>query len=266
MANSILITDAGLAEVVNAEQSGTAPVVIASVGYGTGQYTPDGSQTALKAEFKRLTTIAGGAVGANVIHLTAQDDSFDDYTVYEVGIYTESGTLFAVCSQTTPILEKASKSQSLIAIDIAVSDFSAASVTFGDTNFTNPPATTERQGIVELATDAETVAGTDASRVVTPKTLHALKATVDRAGLVELATEAEVEAGVDKERAVTPGSLAKVLGAHEKAAATADKLGHVKIGKNVDVAADGTISVNLSKDVGAARDRAPEKPDYGLSK
>ena len=47
--------------------------------------------------------------------------------------------------------------------------------------------------------------------------------------------------------------------------ATADKLGHVKIGKNVDVEADGTISVNLSKDVGGQRDRAPEKPNYGLS-
>ena len=42
MANTILITDAGLAEVVNAEQSGTAPVVITEVGYGTGQYTPTG--------------------------------------------------------------------------------------------------------------------------------------------------------------------------------------------------------------------------------
>ena len=52
---------------------------------------------------------------------------------------------------------------------------------------------------------------------------------------------------------------------HELTAATADKLGHIKIGKNVDVAADGTISVNLSKDVGDQRDRTPEKPDYGLS-
>ena len=69
MANTILITDAGLAEVVEAEQGGFAPVVITEVGYGTGQYTPTGDMTALKEEFKRLTTIAGGAVGDNVIHL-----------------------------------------------------------------------------------------------------------------------------------------------------------------------------------------------------
>lgn len=52
---------------------------------------------------------------------------------------------------------------------------------------------------------------------------------------------------------------------HELTPATAEKLGHIKIGKNVDVESDGTISVNLSKDVGDQRDRAPEKPDYGLN-
>lgn len=52
---------------------------------------------------------------------------------------------------------------------------------------------------------------------------------------------------------------------HELTPATAEKLGHIKVGKNVDVEPDGTISVNLSKDVGVPRDRAPEKPDYGLS-
>ena len=47
MANTILITDAGLAEVVEAEQGGFAPIVITEVGYGTWQYTPTGDMTAL---------------------------------------------------------------------------------------------------------------------------------------------------------------------------------------------------------------------------
>ena len=64
---------------------------------------------------------------------------------------------------------------------------------------------------------------------------------------------------VDQTGAVATGIV------HELTAATADKLGHIKIGKNVDVEVDGTISVNLSKDIGDRRDRAPEKPDYGLS-
>jgi hypothetical protein len=37
-------------------------------------------------------------------------------------------------------------------------------ITFGDTNFLNPPATTTRQGVVELATNAEAAAGTDTQR------------------------------------------------------------------------------------------------------
>jgi hypothetical protein len=39
-----------------------------------------------------------------------------------------------------------------------------ANITFGDTNFLNPPATTTRKGVVELATNTEAAAGTDAQR------------------------------------------------------------------------------------------------------
>lgn len=203
----IVITDAGLAEVVNAEQNGLGPVIISEVGYGTGKYTPTGDMTALKEEFKRLNTISGGAVGDNVVHLTARDTSADTYTVYEVGLYTESGKLFAVYSTTEPIIQKAPKAQSLLSIDIVVENFSPDSIAFGDTNFFNPPATTTTLGIVELATDSEVAEGTDATRVVTAKTLTARTATTSRTGLVELATAAEVLAGKDTSRAITPSTL-----------------------------------------------------------
>ena len=205
--SSILITDAGLAEVVNAEQSGTAPVVITEVGYGTGQYTPTGDMMALREEFKRLTTIAGGAVGNNIIHLSARDDTTEAYTVYEVGLYTASGTLFAVCSQTVPIIQKASQSQALLAIDLAVTDFSADSIAFGDTNFLNPPATTTTLGVVELATNEETISGMDGTRAVTPKSLSARTSTESRTGLIRIAVPAEVLAGKDNTKAVTPYGL-----------------------------------------------------------
>lgn len=54
MSEKILITDAGLAEIVNAENSGTAPVVLSHIAFGTGQYTATADLTALKAEFKRF--------------------------------------------------------------------------------------------------------------------------------------------------------------------------------------------------------------------
>lgn len=205
--DTIVITDAGLAEIIAAEHDGTAPVLIKEIGYGTGQYTPTADMTSLREEFKRLNTLSGGAVGDNVIHLTSRDSSSDSYTVYEVGLYTDKGTLFAVYSQTIPILQKAAQSQALLAIDIIASAFDADSIVFGDTNFHNPPATTSTLGVVELATDQETINGSDATRAVTPASLSARTATSGRTGLIRLATNAEVAAGKDTGKAVTPGTL-----------------------------------------------------------
>lgn len=212
---NILITDAGLAEVINAEQNGTAPVVLTEVGLGTGQYTPSADQTALRSEFKRLSTIAGGSIGDNAIHLTASDESDDAYTVYEFGIYTASGTLFAVFSQPVAILQKAAAAHALLAMDIVVTNIDPDSVAVGNTNFQLNSATTTKQGIVELATAAEVVAGTDGFRAVTPSALTARTATTGRTGLVELATTAETQAGKDTERAVTPAGLKTELDVRE---------------------------------------------------
>ncbi len=203
----MIITAAGLDEVVAASQAGTDTVLITEVGYGTGQYIATEEQTKLKSEFKRLTTVAGGAVANNIIHCTIQDSSQDAYAVYEVGLYTDKGTLFAVYSQNTPILNKAAVSISMLSIDIAVTDFSADQVIFGDANLLNPPATTSQQGVVELATSAETITGTDDSRAITPAALSARTTTTGRTGLIRLATNSEVVAGKDTSKAITPSSL-----------------------------------------------------------
>ena len=208
MANiSIVITDAGLAEIVNADQTGTAPIVLTEVGLGTGQYTASPSQTALTGEFKRLDAVAGGAIGDNALHLSVQDDGNDTYTVYELGVYTASGTLFAVYSQPVPIIQKAAAAHMLLALDMVLTNVDPDSVTVGDTNFQLNSATTTRQGIIELANADEVIAGTDATRAVTPATLKALTATTGRTGLVELATSAEAIAGTDGTRVLTPSTL-----------------------------------------------------------
>lgn len=205
---SMIITDAGLAEVVNAQHSGTSPVVLTHIAFGSGQYTPDPTRTDLQNEFKRFDAISGGAVGDNVIHLTVGDSSTDNYTVYEVGVFTASGTLFAVYSQKTPVIQKAAGSQILLAIDLVLTNVDPESVTVGDTSFVLPPATTTLQGIVELATNEETIAGGDASRAVTPAGLNARTATTGRSGIVELATNTEAATGTDGDRAITPFALA----------------------------------------------------------
>lgn len=207
---SIIVTDAGIEEVINAERTGTAPVLLTQVGLGTGQYTPTHDQTALHDEFKRLpaNALSGGNVGDNVIYINARDTSSDAYTLFEFGVYTQSGTLFAVCSQNVPILQKAAGAQAYLDIEFLLTNVDPASVALGDTNFFNPPATTETAGVVELATAAETAAGAAADKAVTPAGLLERTATTERVGLVQLATPEEANSGVNSAKAVTPATLA----------------------------------------------------------
>ena len=74
---------------------------------------------------------------------------------------------------------------------------------------TTPPgnASTTDQGIVRLATNAETQAGANATIAVTPAGLTSRTATAARTGIVELATDAEATTGTDADRAVTPAAL-----------------------------------------------------------
>ena len=167
---NVIITDAGIAEVINAEHTGTAPVVLTQVGLGRGVYTPTPDQTALHDEIKRLSAISGGVVGDNIMHIQALDGTAGaSYAVYEIGVYTASGTLFAVYSQALPIIHKVADSEIMLAIDFVLAGFEPTSVTVGDTNYSLAPATTSNQGVVELATDEEAVAGTDTERALTPK-------------------------------------------------------------------------------------------------
>ena len=301
-AANILITEAGLNEIINAEQNGTAPVVLTHVGFGTGQYDPTGDMTALVAEFKRLESIAGGDIGDNRLHITASDASSDAYTVYEVGIFTNSGTLFAVCSRTVPILQKASVSEAFLAIDIELTNINPDSITIGNTDFQLNGATETKRGIVELANEVEVQEGRDGSRVVTPKGLKTLTATADRRGLVELATVEEVAAGTDTERAVTPATLDKRVAKEGKtglielatekeviagtdatkavtsktlAAVTANesRRGLIEIATSAEVllGTDNTRAITAAglkakfSAYGDRRDRASDKPNYGLA-
>lgn len=166
---SLIITDAGIAEVINAQHDGTAPVVLTQVGFGRGIYTPVPSQTELHDEIKRVSTISGGVVGDNIMHIQALDgDASAAYAVYEIGVYTASGTLFAVYSQPLPIIHKVADSEIMIAIDIILTGVEPTAVTVGNTNYTLAPATTSNLGVVELATNEEAVTGTDTERALTP--------------------------------------------------------------------------------------------------
>ena len=169
MALTILITNAGRAALLNADKSGTRAVRIAAVGVSPTAITPAAIATTLPGEIKRITTLSGDQVAADMIHLVVRDEGDAVYSVRSFALYLDDGTLFAIYGQADVIVEKSAQALLLLAVDVVLKDIAASSITFGNTNFLLPPATTERQGLVELATDAEAAAMLDAVRALTPR-------------------------------------------------------------------------------------------------
>jgi hypothetical protein len=166
----IKITAAGYAALRNAQGNGTNAVVVATAGLTSTAFA---SGDAVPSEVKRVATIAGGATAADTIHVTISDTSGDAYSIRGFGLYLTDGTMLGSYGQADVIVEKSAQAAMLLAVDIQFADIDATQITFGDTNFSNPQATTERLGVVELATDDETTTGTDSTRVITPKSLLA---------------------------------------------------------------------------------------------
>ena len=111
-----------------------------------------------------------------------------------------------------------------------------AAVTQAQLAAATPDATTAARGLVELATDAEVLTGTDPERAVTPRGLAGRTATEARAGIVRLASKSEVRettepAGTDFSRAVSVGRLRKDL------TATAARRGLVELATNTEAEA-----------------------------
>ena len=148
----IVLTTAGIQAVINAQETGTNAVTISEIGVGTGKYTANKEQTQLQAQVKRMPILEGGQAGDNAIHVACKDDGPGSYEVCEFGLFLSDGTLFAVYSQSTPIIAKQESSNLLLAIDMKLEGVSAGNVTFGDVSFSFTAATRENAGIVELAT------------------------------------------------------------------------------------------------------------------
>ncbi|WP_439668378.1 Bacteriophage large tail fiber protein [Cupriavidus necator] len=203
------LTSAGRAALVNPENTGTVSRQVVSVGIATAPFAHNDGLTVLPNErAPRLTTVAGDTVADDTIHVTMTDNSADQYTMYGFGLYLDNGVLLGTYGQDTPIVEKSPAAMMLLATDILLTTVDTAALTFGDTSFLNPPATTTVRGVVELADNTETQTGTDATRAVTPAGLASRTATDTRTGLVELATNTETQTGTDASRAVTPAGLA----------------------------------------------------------
>ncbi len=167
---TLTITDAGRNAMVNAANTGTLPLALDKVVLGRACYVPTATQLALHDPIKPLATFGGSLVADDTIHITITDDSFDTYSLGEIGLYSGE-VLFAVYSQALPILEKGPEQMVLLSADIQFLSLPANSVTVGSTEFAYPQGNELRPGVLEIATPDEATTGKDHTRAITPLTL-----------------------------------------------------------------------------------------------
>ncbi|MCC2976241.1 hypothetical protein LK533_06080 [Sphingomonas sp. PL-96] len=263
----LVITQAGQARFTAAQLGDAIDLKVARVGLTAQPFVAAPTLTRLPGQFRSVDTVSGEAVGDNVVHMIVRDAEPEAYTVRGFGLFLADGTLLAAYCHDTPLFEKSTVSEMHLALDIAFPTDQVAALSFGDTNFLNPPATTETKGVAELATQAEVDAGTDAVRIVTPRTLaqrlSALTTSIfgrrvataglatgggdlsaDRTITVPAATAAEADAGALTTKALTPASIANVLASIALRVTLARRIdtgGLVQGGGSL--AADRTISV-----------------------
>lgn len=174
---NITITDAGRAAIVNADNSGTAPVTVTQIGISETAHVPAPANVALPGELKRIAAVSGLVVSDDTIHLSISDASVDNYSLRSFALYLADGTLFAIYGQADPILVKVTASIAALSVDVTFVDIDAADITFGDASFVNPPASETVAGVARIATQARVDAAADgaddAQTIVTPKTLRA---------------------------------------------------------------------------------------------
>jgi len=182
----LIITTAGLARFTAAQIDDDIDLGITSVGLTDQTFVAAPTLTALPGQFRSVETVSGEAVGDNIVHMIVRDPAPLSYAVRGFGLFLQDGTLFAVYGQAEPLFEKAAAATMLLAVDMAFPTGDVSSITFGDTNFLNPPATTTRAGVVELATPAEAVAGEDEQRAVTPAALREALAAVIGIGFISM--------------------------------------------------------------------------------
>lgn len=185
-----ILTEVGEAKIANAHALGeTLLITHMAVGDGNGApTTPDTSQTALVNERRRAQLNTLNVDPQNPSAIIAEQvipESVGGWWIRELGLFDEDGDLVAVanCPDTyKPVLAEGSGRTQVIRMVLVVS--SAASVELkidpsvvlatrgyvdAHAESRNHPAATESaQGMVELATAAETAEGTSTAHAVHP--------------------------------------------------------------------------------------------------
>ena len=180
----LILTDAGMERFTAAQLGNPLDLTVAAIGLTAQDFYAAPTLTALPGEFRRITAVSGEIVGDNTAHIVMRDDAEVGYTVCGFGLFLADGTLLAAYGQPTPIFQKSPATTLLMPLDLAFPTVAINNLTFGNANFLNPPATTTKKGVVELATITEARAGVDPTRVPTVAGVQAMLELRLPAGLI----------------------------------------------------------------------------------
>ncbi|WP_081058744.1 phage tail protein [Burkholderia cepacia] len=207
--NFIQVTDAGRAALVAQGNTGTNEHRVTEIGLCTGAFVFKPDMLAMPNERKRVNTFGGKNVAKDTIHVTIQDTTDDQYSLFGYGLYLENGVLAAVYVQSTPIMEKSPAAYLMLSADMQFVSIDAAKLVFGESSFLNPPASETVQGVIEIATQEEVNEGRDAVRALTPKTAAARYAPLVRPQLTGQVTVTSTSTDQDAQLVVaaTSGAL-----------------------------------------------------------
>lgn len=132
------ITEAGKQAALNANaDSAQLKINLTQVAVGTAQHLATGNETALTSEVKRGSIVSGDIeVVSNTLRFTTSMSGDTKTDVYEVGLFTDDGVLFALAgSNTTPLFSLHPDITFVIALGLSLDDIDASNITVTtDTN------------------------------------------------------------------------------------------------------------------------------------
>lgn len=131
---SPIITAAGWQAITRASDA-DIKIAIKEIALGSQGGAVTGDETALNHEQARVAIAETNTLTAQQVQLTALVTGLQEYWIYEIGIYLEDGTLFALWSdELTPLAYKAKNVDMVLTFDLMLSALPSEQITFVTSN------------------------------------------------------------------------------------------------------------------------------------
>ena len=177
-------TDAGITAFATAVANNTA-VTVETAELGSGQYTPDGTETAITTPFTpaREFDPVRGSVSGEALKFDFQDTTADAYDVGEVGLFDAAGVLLFIGSRPAAdgyLFSKGADAVSGFSFEYTLATADMPTINFAGAGYPVALADVLTYGIVRRV--ADDTPATDAARYVTAAYLAVQIAAIDTGG------------------------------------------------------------------------------------